>query len=195
MKERTYDNTYSWLLLCRYSMMWLCIFIMVRVFIVCVILCTVFRLIVVLFWVMCVVCVLCLTVVPLPPGENTFEVKINIILYLYLLMYLILSSFILFIYLFIACWRRVWAHFIWNIDHFVRITLSSFVYMKWDLCSEFISVLEMWSVFTAEVALITDTFPATYHLIRKSIISSSQRFAMKTRRLYWSVSLRQFKER
>jgi hypothetical protein len=44
---------------------------------VCVILCTVFRLIVVLFCAMCVVCVLCLIVVPLPPGENPFAVKIN----------------------------------------------------------------------------------------------------------------------
>jgi type IV secretory pathway component VirB8 len=38
---------------------------------VCVILCTVFRLIVVLF------CVLCHIVVPLPPGINPFAVKIN----------------------------------------------------------------------------------------------------------------------
>jgi hypothetical protein len=44
---------------------------------VCVVLCTVFRLIVVLFCVICVVCVLCLIVLPLPPGENTFAVKIN----------------------------------------------------------------------------------------------------------------------
>jgi hypothetical protein len=44
---------------------------------VCVIVCTMFRLIVVLFCVKCVVCVLCLIVVPLPPGENTFAVKIN----------------------------------------------------------------------------------------------------------------------
>jgi hypothetical protein len=50
------------------------------VFIVCVFLCTVFRLIVVLFCVMCVVYVLCLIVVPLPPGENPFAVKINIYL-------------------------------------------------------------------------------------------------------------------
>jgi hypothetical protein len=55
----------------------LCIFILCRVFIVCVILCTMFRLIVVLFCVKYVVCVLCLTVVPLPPGENPFAVKIN----------------------------------------------------------------------------------------------------------------------
>jgi hypothetical protein len=47
---------------------------------VCAFLCTVFRLIVVLFCVMCVVCVLCLIVVPLPPGENPFAVKINIII-------------------------------------------------------------------------------------------------------------------
>jgi hypothetical protein len=47
-------------------------------FIVCVFLGTVFRLIVVLFCVMCVVYVLCLIVVPLPPGENPFAVKINI---------------------------------------------------------------------------------------------------------------------
>jgi hypothetical protein len=38
---------------------------------VCVFLCIVFRLIVVLF------CVLCPIVVPLPPGKYTFEVKIN----------------------------------------------------------------------------------------------------------------------
>jgi type IV secretory pathway component VirB8 len=44
---------------------------------VCVILCTVFRLIVVVFCVMCVVCVLCLVVVPLPSGKNPFAVKIN----------------------------------------------------------------------------------------------------------------------
>jgi hypothetical protein len=44
---------------------------------VCVILYTIFRLIVVLFCVKCVVCVLCLIVVPLPPGENPFAVKIN----------------------------------------------------------------------------------------------------------------------
>jgi hypothetical protein len=44
---------------------------------VCVVLCTVFRLIVVLFRVMCVICVLCLIVVPLPPGENPFAVEIN----------------------------------------------------------------------------------------------------------------------
>jgi type IV secretory pathway component VirB8 len=44
---------------------------------VCVVLCTVFRLIVVLYCVMCVVCVLCLIVVPLPAGENSFVVKIN----------------------------------------------------------------------------------------------------------------------
>jgi hypothetical protein len=46
---------------------------------VCVVLCTVFRLIVVLFCVMCFVCVLRLIVVPLPPGENPLTVKINII--------------------------------------------------------------------------------------------------------------------
>jgi hypothetical protein len=44
---------------------------------VCVILCSMFRLIVVLFCVKCVVCVLCHIVVPLPPGENPFAVKIN----------------------------------------------------------------------------------------------------------------------
>jgi hypothetical protein len=54
-----------------------CVFILCRVFIVCVVLCAVFRLIVVLFYVMCVVCVLCLNVVPLPPGENPLAVKIN----------------------------------------------------------------------------------------------------------------------
>jgi hypothetical protein len=44
---------------------------------VCVVLCAVFRLIVVLFCVMSVNCVLCLTVVPLTPGENPLAVKIN----------------------------------------------------------------------------------------------------------------------
>jgi type IV secretory pathway component VirB8 len=44
---------------------------------VCVVLCSVFRLIVVLFCGMYVVCVLCLIVVPLRPGENPFAVKIN----------------------------------------------------------------------------------------------------------------------
>jgi flagellar biosynthesis component FlhA len=39
-----------------------------------------FRLIVVLFCVMYVVCVLCLIVVPLPPSENPFAVQINIYL-------------------------------------------------------------------------------------------------------------------
>jgi hypothetical protein len=51
-----------------------------RVFIVCVFLCTVCRLIVVLFCVMCVVSMLCPIVVPRPPGENPFAVKINIYL-------------------------------------------------------------------------------------------------------------------
>jgi type IV secretory pathway component VirB8 len=46
-------------------------------FIVCVVLCSVFRLIVVLFCVMCVICLLCLIVLPLPPGKNPFAVKIN----------------------------------------------------------------------------------------------------------------------
>jgi hypothetical protein len=45
---------------------------------VCVVLCNVFRLIVVLFCVLCVICVLCLIVVQLPPGENSFAVKIDI---------------------------------------------------------------------------------------------------------------------
>jgi hypothetical protein len=44
---------------------------------VCVVLCTVFRLIVMLFCVMCVIYVLCLIAVPLPPGKNPFAVKIN----------------------------------------------------------------------------------------------------------------------
>jgi hypothetical protein len=49
---------------------------------VCVVLCVVFRLIVVLF---CVMCYLCLIVVPLPPGKNLFAVKINnIISFFYL---------------------------------------------------------------------------------------------------------------
>jgi hypothetical protein len=42
-----------------------------------VILCTAFRLIVVLFCAMCVVSVLCLIVVPLPSGETPFAVKMN----------------------------------------------------------------------------------------------------------------------
>jgi hypothetical protein len=50
-------------------------------FIVCVVLCAVFRMIVVLFCFMCVIGVLCLTVVPLPPGESSFSVKISNIIY------------------------------------------------------------------------------------------------------------------
>jgi hypothetical protein len=46
-------------------------------FIVCVVLCAVFRLIVVLICVMCAICVLCLIVVPLPPGKNPFTVEIS----------------------------------------------------------------------------------------------------------------------
>jgi hypothetical protein len=55
----------------------------------CVVLCTVFRLIVVLFCVMCVVCMLCLVcvlcfiVVPSSPGENPFVVQINNYIYIY----------------------------------------------------------------------------------------------------------------
>jgi hypothetical protein len=61
--------------------------------IVCVVLCTVFRLIVVLLCVLCVVCVLCLIVVPLPPGENPFAVKINTYLSIFnlCLMFLVCS--------------------------------------------------------------------------------------------------------
>jgi hypothetical protein len=44
-------------------------------FIVCVALCTVFRLIVVLFCVMCVICLLCLIVLLLPPCKNPFAVN------------------------------------------------------------------------------------------------------------------------
>jgi hypothetical protein len=47
------------------------VFILCRVFIVCVVLSDVFRLVVVLL-------VCCLIVVPLPPGKNPFAVKINI---------------------------------------------------------------------------------------------------------------------
>jgi hypothetical protein len=53
------------------------VFLFCVVFIVCVVLCNVFRLIVVLFCVVRVVCVLCPIVVPMPPGENPFAVKIN----------------------------------------------------------------------------------------------------------------------
>jgi hypothetical protein len=53
------------------------VFILCRVFIVCVVLCAVFRLVVEFFSVMCVVCVLCLIVLPLPPGRNPFAVKIK----------------------------------------------------------------------------------------------------------------------
>jgi hypothetical protein len=53
------------------------IFILYRVFIVCVVLCAVVRLIVVLYCVMSVVCVLSLIVVPLPPGEYPFALKVN----------------------------------------------------------------------------------------------------------------------
>jgi hypothetical protein len=49
-------------------------------FIVCVVLCAVFRLIVVLSCVMCVICLLCLIVFPLPPGKNPFAVRIIIII-------------------------------------------------------------------------------------------------------------------
>jgi hypothetical protein len=48
------------------------VFILCRVFIVSVVLGAVFRLIIVLFCVMFVICVLCLTVVPLPPGINPY---------------------------------------------------------------------------------------------------------------------------
>jgi hypothetical protein len=41
---------------------------------VCVVLCTVFRVSVVLF---CVMCVVSYCSIPLPPGENPFAVKIN----------------------------------------------------------------------------------------------------------------------
>jgi predicted membrane protein len=61
----------------EYNLQVNCIFILCRVFFLCVFLCIVFRLIVVLFCVMFVVCVLCLIVVQLPPGENPFAVKIN----------------------------------------------------------------------------------------------------------------------
>jgi hypothetical protein len=50
------------------------------VFIVYVVLCAVFRLIIVLFCVVYVICVLCLIVVPLPPGKNPFAVKMMIII-------------------------------------------------------------------------------------------------------------------
>jgi hypothetical protein len=46
-------------------------------FIVCVVLCAVFRLSIELFCVMCVICVLCFIVVALPPDENSCAVKIN----------------------------------------------------------------------------------------------------------------------
>jgi hypothetical protein len=55
----------------------LSLFILCRLWIVCVVLCAVFRLIFVLFCVMCVICVLCLIVVPLPPGRNRFSVTIT----------------------------------------------------------------------------------------------------------------------
>jgi hypothetical protein len=51
------------------------LFILCRVFIVCVDLCDVFRLIVVLFCVMRVICVLCLIVVRLPPVETHLQLK------------------------------------------------------------------------------------------------------------------------
>jgi hypothetical protein len=44
-------------------------------FIVCVVLCAVFRLSVVYYSVRCVICVFCLIVVPLSPGKNPFAVK------------------------------------------------------------------------------------------------------------------------
>jgi hypothetical protein len=44
---------------------------------VCVVLCAVFRLIVILFCVMCGICALCLIVVPLPPCKNPLAIKVN----------------------------------------------------------------------------------------------------------------------
>jgi hypothetical protein len=46
-------------------------------FIVCVVSCDVFRLIVVLFCVTYVICLSCLILLPLPPGKDPFAVKIN----------------------------------------------------------------------------------------------------------------------
>jgi hypothetical protein len=46
-------------------------------FIVCVVLRAVFHLIVVLFCVLCAICLLYLTVLSLPPGKTPFAVKIN----------------------------------------------------------------------------------------------------------------------
>jgi hypothetical protein len=46
-------------------------------FIVCVVLCVVFCLRVVCYFVWCVICVLCLIVVALPPGKNPFTAKVN----------------------------------------------------------------------------------------------------------------------
>jgi hypothetical protein len=57
------------------------------------ILCTVFRLIVVLFSMMCVISVLCLIVVPLPLGENPFIVKYK---YIYITSYLYVRTCTLF---------------------------------------------------------------------------------------------------
>jgi hypothetical protein len=53
------------------------IVVVIVVFLFRVVLRAVFRLIVVLFCVMYVICVLCLIVLPLPPDENPFAVKIN----------------------------------------------------------------------------------------------------------------------
>jgi hypothetical protein len=54
------------------------VFILCSVFsIVCVVLYAVFRLIVVLFCVIDVICLVCHIVLPLPPGKTPFAVKIN----------------------------------------------------------------------------------------------------------------------
>jgi hypothetical protein len=46
-------------------------------FIVCLVLCAVFCLSVVCYFVRCVLFVLCLIVLSLPPGKNTFAIKMN----------------------------------------------------------------------------------------------------------------------
>jgi hypothetical protein len=61
-------NLYNCSCDCLYSFCVVC-------FLVCVVLCSVFCLSMVLFCVMCVISVLCLIVVPLPPGKNPFVVN------------------------------------------------------------------------------------------------------------------------
>jgi hypothetical protein len=79
---------------------------------------------------MCVVCVLCLIVVPLPPGENPFAVKINIyyINQLFIVSYLLIQSLIHPVSLFFSC-AVSYYHQQCCISLFVKFCLSPFGYV------------------------------------------------------------------